>query len=169
MKLRPLKFRSETNQWCLVLSRMLYQNLRSIGSGLMVRSTSNSLDLLSSSFLFFLPSFLFFSLLAAFFSFLPLFLLAPLPLRFWLIFFKNYLPLFFLPSSSFFFLLLLVLPNPQKKSPHLLPGKPLSPPPSFFSFLLLVFGSFLSLKKIPSSSLWEAPFSPPSFFSFLFL
>ena len=40
---------------------MLYQNLRSIRPGLMVRSTSNSLDILSSSLLFFLPSFFFLS------------------------------------------------------------------------------------------------------------
>ena len=68
---------------------MLYQNLRSIGPGLMVQSTSNSLNLLSSSLLFFLPSFLFFS---------PLFFVGSPPLLFFCSHFslKNSLsPLFF--------------------------------------------------------------------------
>ena len=67
---------------------MLYQNLRSIGSGLMVRSTSNSLDLLSSSILFFLPSSLFSP---------PSF--PPIHFFFWLP--PPYSPLFFLPSFLF--------------------------------------------------------------------
>ena len=104
MKIRPLKFRSDTIQRFLVLSRTLYQNLRSIGFGLMVRSTSNFLDLLSSSLLFFLPSFLFSPLF-----FFPIRFLAPLsPLTFllFLLFPSSFLslPSNLLSSISSFFL-----------------------------------------------------------------
>ena len=78
---------------------MLYQNLISIGPVLMVRSISNSLDLLFSSLLFFLPSFIFFSLLPLFVSSYPFFVGSP-PLHFWLLSYKNSL---FLTLSSYLF------------------------------------------------------------------
>ena len=87
----------------------------------MVRSTSNSLDLLSSSILFFLPSFLFsptsFPPIHFFFFGFPLPLhYAPPPFFFFPLFF--FFSLFFslssLPTTLFFFLL-----HPSKKSPPL--------------------------------------------------
>ena len=146
MKIRPLKFQSETIQWFLVLSRMLYLNLRSIGLGLMVRLISNSLYLLSSSLFFFLPSFLFFSLLPLFFSSYPFFV-GSLPLRYWLIFYKNSL---FLTLSSYIF---------------------------SFLFPFSSFGSYSSKPSSTSLKTWESgevgvwgdPMSPTMFFFFFFL
>ena len=129
---------------------MLYQNLRSIGSGLMVRSTSNFLDLLSFSLLFFLPSFLF-SLLSFFFL---------LPIRF----FGFPLPTLSLWISRFW----LPLSTRILTSSHL---------HLFLHFL--IFSSFGSHSSKPSSTslktwesgevgVWGDPLSPTMFFDYFF-
>ena len=135
---------------------MLYQNLRLIGPGLLVRSTSNSLDLLFSSLLFFLPSFLFSSHVS--------FLLAPhLYVFLALLFLKNslthliflppffsFLPSFLLAPHLYVFLALTFSSKPSSTSLKTwesgevgVLGDPMSPTMFFFYFFYFIFLFFL--------------------------
>ena len=153
MKIRPLKFRS-------VMSRILYQNLRSIGSGLMVRSTSNSLYLLFSSLISFLPSSL--SFISSLFSFLPIRLFFP-PSHFFF-FFRSLSLLFFpfvgSPPLRFFgspFSLKNYLSLSSSSSPSF---------PSFFFFFFFFFPLFFSFLSYLFYFLSIRLFFPPSPFFF---
>ena len=146
---------------------MLYQNLRSIGPSLMVRSTSNSFHLLSSSLLFFLPFFLFFSLLLLFFSSYPSSFSSSFPLFFSSYPFSLLLSFFFVGSPPQRFWLI-----SSKNSLFLTLSSYL------FSFLFFFFFFWLPHSSKPSSTslkawesgelgVWGDPMSPLSFFFFL--